>query len=103
MNLFLCCVIHAAKIRNDRTQECLWLLFNCKQHQLFYFFSVDFYLFKKLNLYLNQILSFRFFDSVTNKDSPLPATVQQATANDKSIKKVDISDLIKEAYEVNIL
>ncbi len=69
----------------------------------FYFFSVDLYLFKKLNLYLNQILSFRFFDSVTNKDSPLPATVQQATANDKSIKKVDISDLIKEAYEVNIL
>ncbi len=68
-----------------------------------FFFSVDFYLFKKLNLYLNQILSFRFFDSVTNKDSPLPATVQQATANDKSIKKVDISDLIKEAYEVNIL
>ncbi|XP_043095646.1 TBC1 domain family member 8B isoform X2 [Puntigrus tetrazona] len=43
----------------------------------------------------------RFFDSVTNKDSPLPATVQQAsaTANDKSIHKVDISDLIKEAYE----
>uniref|UniRef100_A0A671KJ92 TBC1 domain family member 8B n=1 Tax=Sinocyclocheilus anshuiensis TaxID=1608454 RepID=A0A671KJ92_9TELE len=43
----------------------------------------------------------RFFDSVTNKDSPLPATVQQAsaTANDKSIQKVDISDLIKEAYE----
>ncbi|XP_051750222.1 TBC1 domain family member 8B isoform X2 [Ctenopharyngodon idella] len=43
----------------------------------------------------------RFFDSVTNKDSPLPATVQQAsaTANDKSIQKVDICDLIKEAYE----
>uniref|UniRef100_A0A8C1MN33 TBC1 domain family member 8B n=1 Tax=Cyprinus carpio TaxID=7962 RepID=A0A8C1MN33_CYPCA len=43
----------------------------------------------------------RFFDSVTNKDSPLPATVQQAsaTANDKSIQKVDISDLIKESYE----
>ncbi|XP_057218001.1 TBC1 domain family member 8B isoform X2 [Triplophysa rosa] len=43
----------------------------------------------------------RFFDNVTNKDSPLPATVQQAsaTANDKSIQKVDISDLIKEAYE----
>ncbi|XP_067261604.1 TBC1 domain family member 8B isoform X2 [Chanodichthys erythropterus] len=43
----------------------------------------------------------RFFDNVTNKDSPLPATVQQAsaTANDKSIQKVDICDLIKEAYE----
>uniref|UniRef100_A0A673L8S8 TBC1 domain family member 8B n=1 Tax=Sinocyclocheilus rhinocerous TaxID=307959 RepID=A0A673L8S8_9TELE len=44
----------------------------------------------------------RFFDSVTNKDSPLPVTVQQAssaTANDKSIQKVDISNLIKEAYE----
>ncbi|XP_051530459.1 TBC1 domain family member 8B isoform X2 [Myxocyprinus asiaticus] len=43
----------------------------------------------------------RFFDNVTNKDSPLPATVQQAsaTANDKSMHKVDISDLIKEAYE----
>lgn len=48
------------------------------------------------------LLTFRFFDNVTNKDSPLPATVQQAsaTANDKSIQKVDISDLIKEAYEV---
>ncbi|XP_051957652.1 TBC1 domain family member 8B isoform X3 [Xyrauchen texanus] len=43
----------------------------------------------------------RFFDNVTNKDSPLPATVQQASAaaNDKSMHKVDISDLIKEAYE----
>ncbi|TRY93145.1 hypothetical protein DNTS_021110 [Danionella cerebrum] len=43
----------------------------------------------------------RFFDNVTNKDSPLPVTVQQAssTANDKSIQKFDISDLIKEAYE----
>uniref|UniRef100_A0A8C1KPL0 TBC1 domain family member 8B n=1 Tax=Cyprinus carpio TaxID=7962 RepID=A0A8C1KPL0_CYPCA len=43
----------------------------------------------------------RFFDSVTNKDSPLPVTVQHAsaTANDKSIQKVDISNLIKEAYE----
>ncbi|XP_016331696.1 TBC1 domain family member 8B-like [Sinocyclocheilus anshuiensis] len=43
----------------------------------------------------------RFFDSVTNKDSPLPVTVQQAsaTANDKSVQKVDISNLIKEAYE----
>ncbi|RXN29604.1 TBC1 domain family member 8B isoform X1 [Labeo rohita] len=47
----------------------------------------------------------RFFDSVTNKDSPLPATVQQAsaTANDKSIQKVDISDLIKEAYELRVV
>uniref|UniRef100_A0A8C2F205 TBC1 domain family member 8B n=1 Tax=Cyprinus carpio TaxID=7962 RepID=A0A8C2F205_CYPCA len=43
----------------------------------------------------------RFFDSVTNKDSPLPVTVQHAsaTANDKSIQKVDIGNLIKEAYE----
>uniref|UniRef100_A0A8C2A293 TBC1 domain family member 8B n=1 Tax=Cyprinus carpio TaxID=7962 RepID=A0A8C2A293_CYPCA len=43
----------------------------------------------------------RFFDSVTNKDSPLPVTVQHAsaTANDKSIQKVDINNLIKEAYE----
>ncbi|KAK7172914.1 hypothetical protein R3I93_002897 [Phoxinus phoxinus] len=43
----------------------------------------------------------RFFDNVTNKDSPLPATVQQASAttNDKSIQKIDICDLIKEAYE----
>ncbi|KAG1958512.1 TBC1 domain family member 8B isoform X1 [Pimephales promelas] len=43
----------------------------------------------------------RFFDNVTNKDSPLPATVQQASAttNDKSVQKVDICDLIKEAYE----
>ncbi|KAA0716636.1 TBC1 domain family member 8B [Triplophysa tibetana] len=47
----------------------------------------------------------RFFDNVTNKDSPLPATVQQAsaTANDKSIQKVDISDLIKEAYELRVV
>ncbi|XP_051551744.1 TBC1 domain family member 8B-like isoform X1 [Myxocyprinus asiaticus] len=41
----------------------------------------------------------RFFDNVTNKDSPLPATVQQASANDKSMQKVDICNLIKEAYE----
>ncbi|XP_072532743.1 TBC1 domain family member 8B isoform X2 [Salminus brasiliensis] len=43
----------------------------------------------------------RFFDSVTNKDSPLPATVQQASApaNNKPAQSVDISDLIKEAYE----
>lgn len=46
---------------------------------------------------------FRFFDSVTNKDSPLPPTVQQASVgnNDKtSHLKVDISELIREAYEV---
>jgi hypothetical protein len=46
----------------------------------------------------------RFFDNVTNKDSPLPQTVQQNSVgnNDKasSLSKVDISDLIKEAYEV---
>ncbi|XP_012675016.1 TBC1 domain family member 8B isoform X2 [Clupea harengus] len=43
----------------------------------------------------------RFFDSVTNKDSPLPATVQQAPVghNDKAAQRVDISDLIREAYE----
>uniref|UniRef100_A0AAQ4NPT9 TBC1 domain family member 8B n=1 Tax=Gasterosteus aculeatus aculeatus TaxID=481459 RepID=A0AAQ4NPT9_GASAC len=44
----------------------------------------------------------KFFDSVTNKDSPLPSTVQQASAgnNDRaSHPKVDISELIREAYE----
>uniref|UniRef100_A0A3B4XS84 TBC1 domain family member 8B n=1 Tax=Seriola lalandi dorsalis TaxID=1841481 RepID=A0A3B4XS84_SERLL len=44
----------------------------------------------------------KFFDSVTNKDSPLPPTVQQAPVgnNDKaSHLNVDISDLIREAYE----
>ncbi|XP_007240028.3 TBC1 domain family member 8B isoform X1 [Astyanax mexicanus] len=43
----------------------------------------------------------RFFDNVTNKDSPLPATVQQAsaTANNKPAQSVDISDLVREAYE----
>lgn len=45
----------------------------------------------------------RFFDSVTNKDSPLPPTVQQASVgnNDKASHfTVDISELIREAYEV---
>lgn len=45
----------------------------------------------------------RFFDSVTNKDSPLPPTVQQASVgnNDKATHlSVDISELIREAYEV---
>ncbi|XP_058239585.1 TBC1 domain family member 8B isoform X3 [Hemibagrus wyckioides] len=44
----------------------------------------------------------RFFDGVVNKDSPLPATVQQATAvtNHRADQDtVDISDLIREAYE----
>uniref|UniRef100_A0A6Q2YSN2 TBC1 domain family member 8B n=1 Tax=Esox lucius TaxID=8010 RepID=A0A6Q2YSN2_ESOLU len=45
----------------------------------------------------------KFFDNVTNKDSPLPQTVQQNSVgnNNKasSLLKVDISDLIKEAYE----
>ncbi|KAM3869563.1 TBC1 domain family member 8B isoform 2-T2 [Diretmus argenteus] len=44
----------------------------------------------------------KFFDSVTNKDSPLPPTVQQASvgSNDKaSHVNVDISELIREAYE----
>lgn len=46
---------------------------------------------------------FRFFDSVTNKDSPLPPTVQQAPVgnNDKASHfSVDISELVREAYEV---
>uniref|UniRef100_A0A673A425 TBC1 domain family member 8B n=1 Tax=Sphaeramia orbicularis TaxID=375764 RepID=A0A673A425_9TELE len=44
----------------------------------------------------------KFFDSVTNKDSPLPPTVQQASVgnNDKTSHfNVDISELIREAYE----
>ncbi|CAB1316238.1 unnamed protein product, partial [Coregonus sp. 'balchen'] len=45
----------------------------------------------------------KFFDNVTNKDSPLPQTVQQNSVgnndNASSISKVDVSDLIKEAYE----
>uniref|UniRef100_A0A7N6AMX4 TBC1 domain family member 8B n=1 Tax=Anabas testudineus TaxID=64144 RepID=A0A7N6AMX4_ANATE len=44
----------------------------------------------------------KFFDSVTNKDSPLPPTVQQAPLgnNDKASHfSVDISELIREAYE----
>ncbi|XP_072482579.1 TBC1 domain family member 8B isoform X2 [Notamacropus eugenii] len=44
----------------------------------------------------------RFFDNVTNKDSPLPSTVQQgSSASDaKSHQaKVDITDLIREANE----
>uniref|UniRef100_A0A3Q3K8X8 TBC1 domain family member 8B n=1 Tax=Monopterus albus TaxID=43700 RepID=A0A3Q3K8X8_MONAL len=44
----------------------------------------------------------RFFDSVTNKDSPLPPTVQQAPVgnSDKASHfNVDISELIRGAYE----
>ncbi|XP_064422623.1 TBC1 domain family member 8B isoform X2 [Latimeria chalumnae] len=43
----------------------------------------------------------RFFDNVTNKDSPLPPTVQQASSwnEGKSHTRVDISDLIRESYE----
>ncbi|XP_070838594.1 TBC1 domain family member 8B isoform X3 [Chaetodon trifascialis] len=44
----------------------------------------------------------KFFDSVTNKDSPLPPTVQQAPVgnNDKASHfNVDISALVREAYE----
>ncbi|XP_030065439.1 TBC1 domain family member 8B [Microcaecilia unicolor] len=44
----------------------------------------------------------RFFDNVTNKDSPLPPTVQQAsTMDDKKgfSSKVDILDLIRESNE----
>lgn len=56
-----------------------------------------------MNVSLSLMVFFRFFDSVTNKDSPLPPTVQQASVgnNDKaSHLNVDISELIREAYEV---
>uniref|UniRef100_A0A8C5BLB7 TBC1 domain family member 8B n=1 Tax=Gadus morhua TaxID=8049 RepID=A0A8C5BLB7_GADMO len=45
----------------------------------------------------------KFFDSVTNKDSPLPPTVQQASLSNSdrsSHATVDISELIRESYEV---
>ncbi|XP_077002044.1 TBC1 domain family member 8B [Tamandua tetradactyla] len=44
----------------------------------------------------------RFFDSVTNKDSPLPSSVQQssnALDNKSSHIRVDITDLIRESNE----
>ncbi|CAL8281589.1 unnamed protein product [Arctogadus glacialis] len=44
----------------------------------------------------------KFFDSVTNKDSPLPPTVQQASLSNSdrsSHATVDISELIRESYE----
>ncbi|XP_032692968.1 TBC1 domain family member 8B isoform X2 [Lontra canadensis] len=44
----------------------------------------------------------RFFDNVTNKDSPLPSSVQQGSnvSDDKSSqRKVDITDLIRESNE----
>ncbi|XP_062819860.1 TBC1 domain family member 8B [Anolis carolinensis] len=44
----------------------------------------------------------RFFDSVTNKDSPLPPAVQQASGVNESKSqhpKVDITDLIRESNE----
>lgn len=44
----------------------------------------------------------RFFDSVTNKDSPLPPAVQQASAGNEAnsqYPKVDITDLIRESKE----
>uniref|UniRef100_H2M0G2 TBC1 domain family member 8B n=1 Tax=Oryzias latipes TaxID=8090 RepID=H2M0G2_ORYLA len=44
----------------------------------------------------------KFFDSVTNRDSPLPPTVQQALVSNNgkaSHVGVDISELIREAYE----
>lgn len=53
---------------------------------------------------LTVMMCVRFFDSVVNKDSPLPATVQQATAvtsHSADQDTVDISDLIREAYEVH--
>lgn len=50
--------------------------------------------------------SCRFFDSVTNKDSPLPPAVQQGS-NLSDAKgdhpKVDITDLIRESNEVCVL
>lgn len=48
----------------------------------------------------------RFFDSVTNKDSPLPPAVQQGSnlSDTKSDHpKVDITDLIRESNEVCVL
>ncbi|KAJ7310457.1 hypothetical protein JRQ81_007376 [Phrynocephalus forsythii] len=45
----------------------------------------------------------RFFDSVTNKDSPLPPAVQQASSGNEGKSphpKVDITDLIRESNEV---
>ncbi|XP_042335446.1 TBC1 domain family member 8B isoform X2 [Sceloporus undulatus] len=44
----------------------------------------------------------RFFDSVTNKDSPLPPAVQQASGVNETkcqYPKVDITDLIRESNE----
>ncbi|XP_061454946.1 TBC1 domain family member 8B isoform X2 [Rhineura floridana] len=44
----------------------------------------------------------RFFDSVTNKDSPLPPAVQQASSAHEAkspYPKVDITDLIRESNE----
>lgn len=48
----------------------------------------------------------RFFDSVTNKDSPLPPAVQQGSnlSDTKSDHpKVDITDLIRDSNEVSVL
>lgn len=48
----------------------------------------------------------RFFDSVTNKDSPLPPAVQQGTSlsdTKSDHPKVDITDLIRESNEVCVL
>lgn len=45
----------------------------------------------------------RFFDSVTNKDSPLPPAVQQGSSlsdTKSDHPKVDITDLIRESNEV---
>lgn len=56
-----------------------------------------------VTVFFLMMFSCRFFDSVTNKDSPLPPTVQQASLgnNDKANHlSVDISELIREAYEV---
>lgn len=48
----------------------------------------------------------RFFDSVTNKDSPLPPAVQQGSSlgdTKSDHPKVDITDLIRESNEVCVL
>ncbi|NWU97159.1 TBC8B protein, partial [Upupa epops] len=48
----------------------------------------------------------RFFDNVTNKDSPLPPAVQQGTSlsdTKSDHPKVDITDLIRESNDVRVL
>lgn len=59
-------------------------------------------LFTPLILVLVSLLN-RFFDSITNKDSPLPSRVQQGSNvsdEKRSHIRVDIIDLIRESNEV---